>query len=74
MEEKTTIPLVEFIVHMYRIEDIIVIFMKLYSTTINKGTMPCIETLFFIGVNRIAPPMKLYHFLTFALFLVELKV
>jgi hypothetical protein len=74
MEEKTTIPLVEFIVHMYRIEDIIVIFMKLYSTTINRGTTLYIETLFFNGVNRIAPPMKLYHFLTFALFLVELKV
>jgi hypothetical protein len=34
-----TIPLVDFIVHMYRSEDMIAIFTKLYSMTINRGTI-----------------------------------
>ena len=40
---------------MYRIEDrivdMIVIFTKLYPTTINRGTMPCIGAHFLVGEN-----------------------
>lgn len=47
--EKTATPLVDFIVHMYRINDMIVIFTKLYLTAIYRETVSCIETLFLGG-------------------------
>jgi hypothetical protein len=59
MEKKTIMSLVKFVVHVYRIEGMIVIFVKLYPSTINRGIVPCISTHFFIGENWNDPSMKL---------------
>jgi hypothetical protein len=48
------VPLVDFIVHVYRSEGMIVIFTKFYLITINSSTLPCITNTFFGGSN-------LYH-------------
>jgi hypothetical protein len=73
LDEKTIVPLVDFIVHMYMIEDMTVIFTKLYSMTINRGTVTCMARGAIFGIERteIAPPIKLYCFLTFTLFLAK---
>jgi hypothetical protein len=47
--------LLDFIVYMYRFEDIIVIFMKLYLITINRVTISCIGDVFYGDeLNRFA--------------------
>jgi hypothetical protein len=49
-------PFVDFIVHMYRYEGMIVIFTKLYLTTTNRCIVSCIEDTFSGGneLNRSA--------------------
>jgi hypothetical protein len=44
---------------MYRTEDMIVIFTKMYPTSINKGTILCRQVCLSKGENQIAPSMKL---------------
>jgi hypothetical protein len=48
------VPLVDFIVHVYRSESMIVFFMKLYLATVNSCIVPCITDTLFGGSN-------LYH-------------
>jgi hypothetical protein len=38
--------LINFVVHVYRVKDMIVIFMKLYFATINRCKTPCITWRF----------------------------
>jgi hypothetical protein len=40
-KEKTTLPLIIFIAHLYKLEGMIVIFTKLYLPTISRRTVPC---------------------------------
>jgi hypothetical protein len=41
LKAMTIMSLVDFVVHVHRTEDMVVIFMKLRSTTINRGTILC---------------------------------
>jgi hypothetical protein len=72
MKEITIMPLVDFIFHMYRIEDMIVILIKLYPTTINRCTLSCTRADFSRGLAWncsafevvISPPLALLLLLT----------
>jgi hypothetical protein len=53
-KEVTIMPLLSFVVHVYRTEDMYVISTKLYFTTINMGTIPCKRAHVLEGENCIA--------------------
>jgi hypothetical protein len=50
-EENTSIPLVMFVAHMYRLEDMVVVLSKLYAATINRGTMSYTRQTFLAREN-----------------------
>jgi hypothetical protein len=58
-----TMSLVDLIVHVYRTEDRIVSFMKLYSTSINGRTVTCIRAQVFYEEE---PNRSTYELISFS--------
>lgn len=58
MMEKIIMDLVVFVVRVYRTDDMVVIFTKLYSATIKIEVKCHADGYVFQGGNRIAPPTK----------------
>lgn len=67
-----TIPLIDFVAQMYRLESIIIILTKLYCVTINRAQ--CHAYIHFLGPKRTNLLRQVVSLLTFILLFVKAKV